>query len=251
MIYKYLPILLLLISNYTYAKNGISIPATENTSIITNTSENGPHLVMPESIAVSAIPSAYSRGGGRRITGYSEIELAYANASTTKNGVTGKGAGFAYRIELGIKYLMPTKFATRFNFISFGLSFSQVTPKVNYTLVGASTHTGYQLTMVDIPLSYCSINNEHPVGFYWQIGASMAYIYKGTADNAAGINKFNSIGVEPSVSTGLSIRYEHRDRELCALIGLYASDMLTNVAADNGASMHFYTIGIRYTSIAM
>lgn len=241
MSYKYLPILLLLIANTAYA----DITTTTNAN-----AENSNLLVMPASVMPS-IPSAYSRGGGRRATLYSSIELGYGGSSSSIAGVKSQGGGFIYKIELGVKVLMPTRFATRYNFFSVGFDVSGLSSNEHYKDTTATVKTKYQFTTYGLPISYCSIDNPHTVGFYWQIGVNLNYLDHVQTDNSALMTSFNKFGVEPCVSPWMSIIYEYRDRTFCALIGLYGADMVTNIAKENGATMHFYSVGIKYTSVRM
>jgi hypothetical protein len=239
----------------------ISAATAQQTSLANNTAPGGgydaaPALSMdtyPTEAAAEAADAApalrYYSGDGRRSTLFGGLEAGVISATYKNDTGTRSSSAATWKVELGWRRLMPTRYADRYNFFALSVAYSDFTIKESYRADDMNLKAGNYFAVIQIPVSYSSINNKNSVGFYWQIGTNLNYNYQIKSEKATLIHSFSRVWVEPNLSLGMSIRYEKRGLDMCALIGPYVGYSVTNIAKNDGESTRFLNIGIKYTSI--
>lgn len=207
----------------------------------------------PAEVATEAADAApelrYYSGDGRRSTLFGGLEVGVISATYKNDTGTRSSSAATWKIEMGWRRLMPTRYADRYNFFALSLAYSDFTIKESYKVDDMKMKAGNYFAVIQIPVSYSSINNKNSVGFYWQIGTNLNYNYQIKSEKATLIHSFSRMWVEPNLSMGMSIRYEKRGFDMCALIGPYVGYSVNNLAKNTGESARFLNIGIKYTSI--
>ena len=253
--YRYLAIALLMGATYARAQVATNLtgsPEAQGTLVLEVIAADNTLAAVPAvatNVLLSVPPPPYG-GSGRKWTLSGSYEIGYVGSTSEKNKVSGSGYGFGFKIEEGVKFLMPTNSEAKYNFLSVSVFYTNFYTKESYKLAGVDSKTKYSVSMFGLPLSYCSISNRQNTGYFWQVGVNIGSPGVQT-DNKNGINVFNKLYVEPSVYGGFSFWVERKRGVGAILLGPYVSYGVTNLANDGDASMHLLAVGIKYTGVLL
>jgi hypothetical protein len=253
--YKYLAIALFAGISFANAQTINSFSNTEMSAMAVVTAGQQTNDIAaandePVDMPKPLLPFAPYGGSGRKTTFFGSYELGYVHSTSEKAGVKGSGYGFSFKIEYGLKFVLPTNSEAKYNFLSGSLFYTNFYTGEHSTVAGMESKTKYTTTMIGLPLSYCSISNNQNTGYFWQVGVNIAS--PGVKiDNRNGIEGFNKLYIEPSIYGGFSFWVERKRGVGAILLGPYVSYGVTNYANDNGASMHILAAGIKYTGVVL
>jgi hypothetical protein len=206
---------------------------------------------LPASITTPLASPIYS-GASSSGTIYTstEVGLLLTN-STIKGGGTGKGSGSSVRIEIGYKFIFPSRRANLYHFFSMGLGVAILNTSEKYTGTVRESSNRYDLHYISVPVSYMMLQEGYKIGYYFIGGVIGNINYNQEKEVGAPINAFKNITVEPQISGGISFKYEKFDNIITCMLGPYVGYVVTNTVRDEGSNMSLMTVGLKFTAIKL
>ena len=225
--------------------NPLGAPSLQLNGIITEIP------ALPASITVPVASPIYS-GASSSGTIYTstEVGLLLTN-STIKGGGTGKGSGSSVRIEIGYKFIFPSRRANLYHFFSMGLGVAILNTSEKYTGTVRESSNRYDLHYISVPVSYMMLQEGYKIGYYFIGGVIGNINYNQEKEVGAPINAFKNITVEPQISGGISFKYEKFDNIITCMLGPYVGYVVTNTVRDEGSNMSLMTVGLKFTAIKL
>ncbi|GAA4464976.1 hypothetical protein GCM10023093_16400 [Nemorincola caseinilytica] len=191
----------------------------------------------------------YNGGGGSRVHFFWGMEFGMGRGHSNIKDSIVKGGGFMFRAEIGTKIELPAKYDTRIGLLSISVG--------GFGAKMAKRQMGF----ASVPLSYTSLGmgpDGQSRGFYWQAGVNVNYLTSVDGAKKKALDAaYNRVLVDPCVGIGLNAPFRlvagRGGPEVGSgrvQVGLSFSYGVMNVMK-NDASLHYYTLGIRYQYIFM
>jgi hypothetical protein len=259
MIYKYLPIALLLAMNTATANTTLPVTNEATTEASASIAGSESNYTYSPALAASLLPSRYSGGSGVFARPFYDIDLGYAGASGKVPGLT-FGGSFMFAASIGAKIFIPSSAGSSANVISISVGGTEYSVKEKYKDGNGDMRTdGLQFGVAQLPLSFMHINYgryEGGVGYFWTLGVNVDYISSVKNGDRPVTNQFNTVYFEPMISAGFTTRFvlrnvrTHRDVGSGRLTaGPFFTYIASNLAKDAGYTLNGYRTGIRWTYI--